>query len=327
MRFVVIMDPVATILPEADTTFALMEEASKRGHRVDHCLNTDLILDGGRLSARVALAAMARNTVPAVKLGEHEIVNLHEVDAIFVRTDPPFDDNYLWTTQLLETVKNDTLVVNDPRGLQRANEKLYTTYFPDLMPETMVTSHKERIKMFVTRVGGTAVIKPLDGRGGEGVFVLREGDPNVNAIIETTTRNGKRAAMVQVFLPDVKIGDKRVLLLDGELLGAVLRVPVSDDIRSNLRVGGRAVAAVVEPSEQQIIDALAPKLREDGLYFVGIDLIGGKLTEVNVTSPTGIQAMTRLDGKNYSAIVIDWVEKRAAAVKAGSTSQAHLRPR
>jgi glutathione synthase len=317
MRFVVIMDPVATILPEADTTFALMEEASARGHRVDHCLNTDLILDGGRLSARIAVATMARNTVPAVKLGEPEVVNLHDVDAVFVRTDPPFDDNYLWSAQLLEVLRGDTLVVNDPRGLMRANEKLYTTYFPELMPETIVTSHKERIKMFVTRVGGAAVIKPLDGRGGEGVMVLREGDPNVNAIIETTTRNGKRAAMIQVFLPEVKIGDKRVLLLNGDLLGAVLRVPASDDIRSNLRVGGRAVAAGIEPEEQKIIDKLGPRLREDGLFFVGIDLIAGKLTEVNVTSPTGIQAMTRLDGKNYSAIVIDWVEKQAAAVKAG----------
>jgi glutathione synthase len=316
MRFVVIMDPVATVLPEADTTFALMEEASKRGHRVDHCLNTDLILDRGRLSARVALATMARNTVPAVKLGEPEVVSLHDVDAVFVRTDPPFDDNYLWSTQLLEVVRGDTLVMNDPRGLQRANEKLYTTYFPDLMPETIVTSHKDRIKMFVTRVGGMAVIKPLDGRGGEGVLVLREGDPNVNAIIEATTKSGRRAAMVQVFMPEVKVGDKRVLLLNGELLGAVLRVPAGDDIRSNLRVGGRAVAAGVDAEEQKIIDALGPQLRADGLFFVGIDLIGGKLTEVNVTSPTGIQAMTRLDGVNYSSSVIDWVEKAAAAVKA-----------
>lgn len=319
MRFVVIMDPVASIMPEADTTFALMEEMSRRGHRVDHCLNTDLILDGGKLSARVALATMARNSMPAVKLGEPEVVSLHDVDAVFVRTDPPFDDNYLWSTQLLEVLRGRTLVVNDPRGLQRANEKLYTTYFPSLMPETIVTSHKDRIKLFVTRVGGAAVIKPLDGRGGEGVMVLREGDPNVNAIIEATTKSGKRAAMVQVFLPEVKIGDKRVLLLNGELLGAVLRVPAADDIRSNLRVGGRAVAAGIEPEEQKIIDALGPALRADGLYFVGIDLIAQRLTEVNVTSPTGIQSMTKLDGRNYSATVIDWVEKRAADVKSGKS--------
>ena len=320
MHFVVIMDPVSTILPEADTTFALMEEAEKRGHRVDHCLNTDLILESGRLSARVARAKMARSSSPPVTLGEASVVDLHAVDAVFVRTDPPFDDNYLWTTQLLEAVRRDTLVVNDPRGIQHANEKLYTTYFPELMPATLVTAHKDRIKAFVTKVGGRSVIKPLDGRGGEGVMVLSDGDPNVNAIIETTTKNGRRAAMVQVFLPEVKVGDKRVLLLDGELLGAVLRVPASDDIRSNLRVGGRAVKAGIDAAEQKLIDTLTPKLRQDGLYFVGIDLIGGFLTEVNVTSPTGIQAMTRLDGVNYSASVIDWVEKRAARVKAAQTA-------
>jgi glutathione synthase len=316
MRFVVIMDPVSTVLPEADTTFALMEEAQQRGHRIDHCLNTDLILDAGRLHARVAPATLARDPVAPMRLGAAEVVSLNDVDAVFVRTDPPFDENYLWTTQLLEIVKRETLVVNDPRGLQRANEKLYTTYFPELMPATLVTSFKDTIKAFLTRVGGHAVIKPLDGRGGEGVLVLREGDPNVNAIIEATTKNGRRAAMVQVFLPEVKVGDKRILLLDGEFLGAVLRVPASDEIRSNLRVGGRGVAASLSAEDRVIVERLGPKLREDGLYFVGIDVIGGKLTEVNVTSPTGIQSMSRLDGKNYSAQVIDWVERRAAAVKA-----------
>jgi glutathione synthase len=266
---------------------------------------------------RVAQATLARDPVSPMRLAAAELVSLHDVDAVFVRTDPPFDDNYLWTTQLLEVVRHETLVVNDPRGLQHANEKLYTTYFPELMPATLVTSFKDLIKAFVTRVGGVAVIKPLDGRGGEGVLVLREGDPNVNAIIEATTKNGRRAAMVQVFLPEVKVGDKRILLLDGEFLGAVLRVPASDEIRSNLRVGGRGVAAGLDAEDRAIVERLGPKLREDGLHFVGIDVIGGKLTEVNVTSPTGIQSMSRLDGKNYSAQVIDWVERRAAAVKTG----------
>jgi glutathione synthase len=317
MRFVVIMDPVSTVMPEADTTFALMEEAQTRGHRIDHCLNTDLILDGGRLHARAARATLARDPLLPMRLSAAETVCLHDVDAVFVRTDPPFDDNYLWTTQLLEILRPDTLVVNDPRGLQHANEKLYTCYFSELMPETLVTSFKDVIRAFVTRVGGRAVIKPLDGRGGEGVLVLSDGDPNNNAIIEATTKNGSRAAMVQVFMPEVKAGDKRILLLDGEFLGAVLRVPANDEIRSNLRVGGRGVAATLDAQDRAIIERLGPKLREDGLHFVGIDVIGGKLTEVNVTSPTGIQAMTRLDGKNYSAQVIDWVERRAAAVKAG----------
>jgi glutathione synthase len=314
MRFVVIMDPVSTVLPEADTTFALMEEAQRRGQRVDHCLNTDLILDSGRLYARVARATLARSGPVAMQLEAAELVCLHDVDAVFVRTDPPFDDNYLWTTQLLEVLRRDTLIVNDPRGLQHANEKLYTCYFADLMPETLVSSFKDVIKAFVTRVGGRAVIKPLDGRGGEGVLVLTDGDPNNNAIIEATTKNGRRAAMVQVYMPEVKQGDKRILLLDGEFLGAVLRVPANDEVRSNLRVGGKAVQAGLDAADRAIIERIGPKLRADGLYFVGIDVIGGKLTEVNVTSPTGIQSMTRLDGTNYSAKVVDWVERRAAAV-------------
>jgi glutathione synthase len=315
MRFVVIMDPPSTVLPEADTTFALMEEAEKRGHRVDHCLNTDLVLDAGRLSARVARARFVRDPLAPIVLGTPEDVSLHEVDAVFVRTDPPFDDNYLWATQMLDAVKRDTLVVNDPHGLREANEKLYTCLFPELMPRTIVTSHKQRIKAFVSEVGGHAVIKPLDGRGGEGVMVLREGDPNVNAIIEATTLGARRAAMVQTFLPEVKIGDKRILLLDGELLGGVLRVPAGDDIRSNLRVGGRAAKCDITDADRKIISTLGPRLRQDGLYFVGIDVIGDKLTEVNVTSPTGIQSMTKLDGVNYPARVIDWVERKAAALK------------
>jgi glutathione synthase len=313
MHFVVIMDPVATVLPEADTTFALIEEAHKRGHRVDHCLNTDLFLDRGRLFARVAQATPQRTAAVPLALAAAEDICLHDVDAIWLRSDPPFDDNYLWCTQLLDRVKPDTFVLNDPRGLREANEKLYTCGFPALMPETLVTNHKQRIRDFVTRVGGQAVIKPIGGRGGEGVLVLRTGDPNVNAIIEATTLEGRRMAMVQVFLPEVKIGDKRILVLDGEPLGAVLRVPAGDEVRSNLRVGGRAVKATIDEADRRIIEALAPSLRRDGLWFVGLDVIGGKLTEVNVTSPTGIQAMVRLDQVSHSATVIDWIERRAKA--------------
>lgn len=312
MHLVVIMDPVSTVLAAADTTFALMEEAARRGHRVDHCLNTDLYLDKGRLYARVAQATMQRATIPPIALATPEDICLHDVDAIFVRTDPPFDDNYLWATLMLDRVKQDTLVLNDPQGLRTANEKLYTCQFPELMPETIVTNNKKRIKDFITRVGGQAVIKPIGGRGGEGVLVLKNGDPNVNAIIEGTTLDGRRAAMVQVFLPEVRIGDKRILILDGEAIGAVLRVPSSEEVRSNLRVGGTAVKADLDAADRRIVETLAPKLRADGLWFVGIDVIGGKLTEVNVTSPTGIQAMERLDQKPLSGLVIDWIEQRLA---------------
>lgn len=316
MHFVVIMDPVASVKAEADTTFALMEEAEKRGHRVDHCLNTDLFLEHGRLFARVAQAKTQRGQAIAIALSAPQDVCLHDVDAVLVRTDPPFDDNYLWCTLMLDRIKPDTLVLNDPHGLRQANEKLYACYFSELMPETLVSAHKQRIKDFVTRVGGHAVLKPLGGKGGEGVFVLRNGDPNVNAIIEGTTFEGKRAAMVQEFLPAVKIGDKRILVLDGEPLGAVLRVPVGDDVRSNLRVGGQAVKTGLDADDLRIVKALAPRLRADGLWFVGIDVIGGKLTEVNVTSPTGIQSMVRLDQKPYCTTVLEWIERKAASKKA-----------
>jgi glutathione synthase len=313
MHLVVIMDPVSIVHAEADTTFALMEAAARRGHRVDHCLNTDLYLDGGKLYARVARATMQRTATPPIALAAPEDVSLHDVDAVFVRTDPPFDDNYLWCSLMLDHIKQDTLVLNDPHGLRQANEKLYACGFPELMPETIVTSHKQRIKDFVARVGGQAVIKPLGGRGGEGVMVLKIGDPNINAIIEATTLDGKRSAMVQIFLPEVKIGDKRILLLDGEPLGAILRVPSKEEVRSNLRVGGTAVKSELDAADQNIVRTLAPRLRQDGLWFVGIDVIGGKLTEVNVTSPTGIQSMERLDKLPLSERVIEWVEKKVSA--------------
>jgi glutathione synthase len=314
MHFVVIMDPVATVNPVGDTTFALMEEAQRRGHRVDHCLNSDLFLDGGRLFARVAQATWSRTAPVPVALAAPEDVSLHDVDAVFVRTDPPFDDNYLWCTLLLDRIKAETLVLNDPKGLREANEKLYTTLFPQLMPETIVTNHKQRIKQFITRVGGHAVIKPLGGRGGEGVLVLRTGDPNINAIIEATTLDGRRLAMVQIFMPEVRVGDKRILVLDGKPLGAILRVPSSEEVRSNLRVGGTAVKAELDAADLHIVQTLAPRLRSDGLWFVGLDVIGGKLTEVNVTSPTGIQSMVKLDDKPYCGTVIEWVEARARSL-------------
>jgi len=312
VHIVVIMDPPETVLEDQDTSFALMLEAQARGHRVDHCQQRALYLEHGRLHARVRRAQMERGRSRPIMLGELEDVCLHDADAVLVRTDPPFDSDYLWTTLLLDRVKADTLVLNDPHGLRQANEKLYALYFPELMPETLVGADKAQIRAFVERVGGRAVLKPLDGAGGEGVMALTTGDMNLNAIIEATTRNGRRLAMAQEFLPAVRIGDKRILLLDGQPLGAILRVPKQDDMRSNIHVGGSVVQAALDADDRRIIATLAPRLRQDGLHFVGLDVIGGKLTEVNVTSPTGIQQMTRLDGRNYSEQVIAWIEARVA---------------
>jgi glutathione synthase len=309
MHIVVIMDPPDTVQVDADTSFALMEEAQARGHRVDHCGIADLFFWHGRVGARVRRAKMRREAgVPPITLAGPEDVILDTVDAVLMRKDPPFESNYLWATQLLELARGKTLLVNDPRALRDANEKLYALHFLDCMTDTLVTNDKDRIKAFIAEVGGRAVLKPLSGAGGDGVFLLKEDDLNVNAIIETVTHVGRRVAMVQRFLPEVVKGDKRILLLDGEPLGAILRVPRKDDVRSNIHVGGTVEASELDAADRRIVAALAPKLRADGLVFVGLDVIGGRLTEVNVTSPTGIQQMQRLMNENLSARVIDWIE-------------------
>lgn len=315
MRIVVLMDPVSTVQVDADTSFALMLEAQARGHRVDHALITDLYLDGWRLGARVREAVMRNDVAAPIVLGPYEDAWLDEVDVVLVRKDPPFDSNYLWGCHLLEHLRGKTLVVNDPRALRDANEKLYATHFPDAMPATLVSNDKKRIKRFMERVGGRAVLKPLSGAGGESVFLLSDGDLNTNAIIETVTQNGSRVAMTQEFLPAVTQGDKRILLLDGEPLGAIMRVPARGDVRSNIHVGGSVEKVGLDARDREIIALVGPRCRADGLYFVGLDVIGGKLTEVNVTSPTGIQQMSRLDGENHSAIVLEWLEQRAPTHK------------
>ncbi len=311
MRFVFVMDGPSTVNFEVDTSFALMLAAQAQGHRVDHCTPGDLFLVSGALHARVCQARIQPDRNEPIALAPPGDVSLEAVDAVFVRKDPPFDSNYLWATLMLEHLRGKTLVVNDPRGLRDANEKLYACHFPELMPQTLVSSHRERIRTFMQQVGGRAVVKPLDGAGGEGVMALSDGDPNVRAIIDAVTMNGTRVAMVQRFLPEYKQGDKRILLLDGEPLGALLRVPRADDIASNLHMGGRAEPGVLDAADRRIIEAVAPRLRGDGLYFVGLDVIGGYLTEVNVTSPTGIQQMQQFDQQDLSKRVIDWLVGRA----------------
>jgi glutathione synthase len=312
LHLLFVMDPPSAINVDSDTTFALMLEAERQGHRVDHCLPTDLFLADGVVHAQVRRAHLGRTLREPFVLGQSFDLNLETIDAVLVRKDPPFDTNYLWTTLLLEQLRGKTLVLNDPRGLRDANEKLYACNFPELMPETMVGAQRERIKRFVTQVGGRAVIKPIDGAGGEGVMMLTQGDPNQRAVIDAVTHNGTRLAMVQRFLPEYERGDKRILLLDGEPIGAVLRIPKRDDIASNLRMGGSAHVARLDADDLRIIERIAPRLRADGLHFVGIDVIGGYLTEINVTSPTGIQHITRLNRENVAARVIHWIVQRVS---------------
>jgi glutathione synthase len=312
MRLVFVMDPVSTVLVDADTTFALMLAAQARGHRVDHCLGRDVGLAGGRPTAVVRRASLKRDQAQPISLGPAESVCLDDVNLVFVRRDPPFDMTYLWLTQILDLLEEKTPVVNSPRGLRDANEKLYVTRFPELAPRMIISAEKSEIRAFLRELGAPGVIKPIDGHGGSRVFKLDERDPNFNACVETITDEGRRVAMIQEYLPAVSIGDKRILLLDGEPLGAILRVPQGGDLRSNIHVGGKVVSATLDEADRHIVETVATRLRADGLFFVGLDVIGGKLTEVNVTSPTGIQQMSRLDGVDYSERVIDWLERRAS---------------
>ena len=314
MRIVFVMDPVSTVIVDEDTSFALMLEAQARGHRIDHCLPRDVGLRGNQVLARVRRASMQRDPVQPITLGEPEDVDLVDVDAVFIRKDPPFTEEYLWLTLVLDHLEGSTVVVNNPRGLREANEKLYAHNFPEIVPATIMTSHREEILRFVDDVGGKAVIKPIDGHGGEGVFLLAQGDSNVNALVESVTRNGGRNAIVQALIPEIyEEGDKRILLVEGELLGVVARVPSRGDLRSNIHVGGSAAPAELSDADRLIIDTMRNRLLADRLFFVGLDVIGGKLIEVNVTSPTLIQQMSRLTGQNLAAPVIIRLEAMVAS--------------
>jgi len=305
------MDPVSTVIVDEDTSFALMLEAQARGHRVDHCLASDVGLRGRRVVARVRQATMRLDADEPIRLEQPEDIDLVDVDAVFIRKDPPFTDSYLWLTLVLDHLQGITLVVNDPRGLREANEKLYAHHFPEIVPETIMTSHKDEILRFLRDIGGKAVIKPIDGHGGESVFLLSDGDSNLNGLIESVTHLGSRNAIVQALIPEVyDEGDKRILLVDGELLGVVGRVPSKGDLRSNVHVGGSAAPAELSDSDRNIIEVIAPRLIADRLFFVGLDVIGGKLIEVNVTSPTLLQQMSRLVGENLSAAVIERLEEK-----------------
>ncbi len=310
MRILFVMDPPSTVIADEDTSFDLMLAAQARSWRVDHCMAHDLMIREGRAHARVRRATVDRRSSAPLSLGDEESLALESVDVVFVRKDPPFDRPYLWATQVLELLRDRSLVVNDPRGLRDANEKLYACHFPELMPRTLVSAGATSIHEFVQEVGGRAVIKPLDGAGGEGVMSLIDGDSNFRPILEASTQHGGRLAMVQEFLPAYKQGDKRILLLDGAPLGGILRVPRADELRSNIHVGGTVHACALDEDDQRIIAAVAPRLRQDGLWFVGLDVIGGRLTEVNVTSPTGIQQMARLAEQDLSGRVLDWLQAR-----------------
>jgi glutathione synthase len=311
MRFVFVMDPLDRVTHDKDTTFAFIKAAQARGHVSYHCLLRDLFIRDGEACAVVHPVEILPDA-PFITLHKKaEVIALGEAHAVFMRKDPPFDRAYLYATLVLERARGKTLLINDPRGLRDANEKLYALNFPAWTPRTMVSSNRDMIHDFCREVGGTAMVKPLDGAGGMGVIQIKTGDKNARAIVDMLTHEGHRLAIVQEFLPSVSAGDKRVLLLDGEPLGAILRVPRGDDLRSNIHVGGSVVPTELTPREEEMVRAVAPKLKEDGLVFVGLDVIGERLTEVNVTSPTGIQELGRFTNSSPADKVIAWAEKHA----------------
>ncbi len=311
MRLVYVMDPVLGILPDKDTTYAFQRAAAARGHENLHALPRDVFVREGDAYATVRPLTVTPGGKLACELGPPRDVRLADVSAVLIRKDPPFDAEYMYMTQLLERARGRTLLMNDPRGLRDANEKLYALHFSAFTPRTLVTADRDRILAFMAEVGGAAVVKPLDGAGGAGVMKIATSDRNNRAIIDMLTAEGRRFAMVQEYLPAVRDGDKRVLLLEGKVLGAINRVPREDDLRSNIHVGGRVEPCAVTPEEQALVAAIAPRLLADGLVFVGLDVIGGKLTEVNVTSPTGIQELSRHLGRDVAGDVIEWIERHA----------------
>lgn len=315
LKIGVIMDPIEKINIDKDTTFVLMLEAQKRGHELYYMELDDLSIRGTMPEAHFRRVSVAR-AKPHHEFKTAATKPLNWFDVILMRKDPPFDMKFFFATQLLSLVdERKCLVVNHPRALREANEKLHALNFPQLIPPTFVSGNMKLLKTFMKEQGEEMVIKPLEGCGGSGVFYLNQKDRNTNALLETATDNGKRPVMAQRYIPEVRKGDKRIIVLDGEPLGAVLRVPREDENRGNIHVGGQCVKADLTPRDREICRVLSPSLKKLGLYFVGIDVIGDYLTEVNVTSPTGVQEINSLNKVNLERQVIDFVEKKAAELR------------
>ncbi len=305
------MDPIARINIRGDSTFALLLEAQKRGHGLSYYTPNKLSLRGDELVAPVQILTVRDKEGSHFTLGEPRRESLASFDVILLRQDPPFDLAYITSTHLLERLQPKTLVVNDPAAVRNAPEKLFVMNFPHLMPPTLISRDLDEINAFRNQ-HGAVVMKPLHGHGGAAVFRVMPQDMNFGSLFDMFSVTFKEPWVIQRFLPEVKNGDKRIILVDGEFAGAINRVPAADDLRSNMVRGGAAKATELTEREREICTALGPSLREQHLLFVGIDVIDGYLTEINVTSPTGIRAISRLGGPDIAAKIWDVVEKRRA---------------
>ena len=303
------MDPIETVDIGADSTFALALEAQTRGHGLYHYLPSELVYRDGRVLAHASPLAVRNQRGDHASLAEPMLLDLATVDVVLLRQDPPFDMAYITSTHLLELIHPGTLVVNDPRAVRNAPEKLHTLDFRRFMPPTLISGLRDEIEAF-RRQHSDIVIKPLYGNGGAGVFHLKPDDENLGTILEMFATVSREPLMVQRYLPEIRDGDKRIILVDGEPAGAVSRLPAEGEARANFHAGGRAQATVLTARDREICAALGPQLRDRGLIFVGIDVIGDWLTEINVTSPTGIHEINRLDGVRIEAMIWDAIETR-----------------
>jgi glutathione synthase len=318
VKLAFIIDPIHLLDPCHDTSIALIEAAQILGHEVWVTQANLLSVAEGKAWAvlqRVELVPVqlverrwiAAN--PWYKLSDSSLTSLETMDAVFMRTDPPVNDSYLYATYILDYVdQNKTLLINSPSGIRGANEKMYALQFTKAIPETIVSADKQFIRQFV-EAKGAAVLKPLGNKAGEGILFLQSSDRNFNSIVELSTLQGRVPVMVQTYLPEAKEGDKRIILLNGEPIGALNRLSSGTDFRNNMATGGTVAQTEITPREHEICTQVAERLRQDGLIFVGIDVIGSYLTEVNVTSPTGIREIDRLDGTHLGYQVIQWIEE------------------
>jgi glutathione synthase len=304
------MDPIHRIKIAGDSTFAMMLEAQRRGHRQLYFTPDQLSMRDGQVVARVQPIEVRDVEGNHFSLGETERIDLATTNVVLMRQEPPFDMGYVTATHLLERIHPRTLVVNDPAEVRNAPEKIFVTHFPALMPATLITRDKQEIEMFREEFGDI-VMKPLHGHGGAAVVRVTREDPNFGSLYDLFASMFKEPWVVQRFLPQVSAGDKRIILIDGEAAGAVNRVPAANDIRSNMVRGGAAKPADLSSREREICETIGPELRRRGLIFVGIDVIDGNLTEINVTCPTGLRAIHRLGGPDLSVPLWDKIEEKA----------------
>jgi glutathione synthase len=310
LRIAVQMDPIASINPAGDSTFAMMLEAQARGHKLDYYVPSSLAMRDNKVSADTApIEVFDKPRGEHFRLGASSRADLGTYDVVLMRQDPPFDMNYITLTHLLERIHPKTYVVNPPFTVRNAPEKILVTEFPELMPPTLITRDRALIQAF-RKEHGNIIVKPLYGNGGAGVFFIEEGSHNLVSLLELFESAFREPFMIQRYLPEVRKGDKRIIIVDGEPVGAVNRVPSEGEARSNMHVGGRPELSELTPRDREICAAIGPRLKQLDMIFVGIDVIGDYLTEINVTSPTGIREIKRFGGPDIAPMIWDAIEKR-----------------